>query len=302
MRLLLRGRPGITLVEVLAAIFILGVGALAVLVLFPLGALKMAKSLQYSRCGTIANNADATAIMFDLRQDPAVVNAIKDGVAPAGSGYANSDPLGRGYPVFVDPYYAVQGYSKLGGSQIDRIAPAFANTQSKAERWFTLLDDDTYDAGGYPLLRRGFRYTWAYLLKRSRSATDDTNLYVIAYNGRPIQTPIGEEAYTVGSGTASRGGTSLVLQWAPGTQDRPALKRGGWLLDTTYTETARAGTTYGYINAEFYKVTDITEMADAGGVSQLQIDVQPPLRDGNIKQMVVLTSAVEVFDRGNGVR
>jgi Prokaryotic N-terminal methylation motif len=53
-------RFGITLIEVLAAIFIMGVGLLALLTLFPLGALSMARAVQDDRAAAIA--ADAASL------------------------------------------------------------------------------------------------------------------------------------------------------------------------------------------------------------------------------------------------
>jgi prepilin-type N-terminal cleavage/methylation domain-containing protein len=50
-------RRGITLVEVLVAIFIMGIGLLALLTLFPLGALNMARAVQDDRAGAIAADA-----------------------------------------------------------------------------------------------------------------------------------------------------------------------------------------------------------------------------------------------------
>ena len=52
-------RPGITLLEVLVAIFIMGVGLLALLVLFPLGALEMAQAIKDDRAAQTAANAVA---------------------------------------------------------------------------------------------------------------------------------------------------------------------------------------------------------------------------------------------------
>src|SRR5262249_39121249 len=56
-------RAGVTLLEVLTAIFILGVGLLALLFLFPLGALAMAQAVKDDRAGKIA--ADAVAFSQD---------------------------------------------------------------------------------------------------------------------------------------------------------------------------------------------------------------------------------------------
>ncbi len=65
----MRHRPGVTLVEVLVAIFIMAIAMLALLALFPLGALSMAQALKDDRCATIAVNAEALAVAQDVRHD-----------------------------------------------------------------------------------------------------------------------------------------------------------------------------------------------------------------------------------------
>jgi hypothetical protein len=50
---------GVTLVEALAAIFISGIGLLALLTLFPLGALEMAAAIKDDRTAAVANEAVA---------------------------------------------------------------------------------------------------------------------------------------------------------------------------------------------------------------------------------------------------
>ena len=50
---------GSTLVEVLAAIFVMAIGLLSLLVLFPLGALSMAEAVKDDRAATIASQANA---------------------------------------------------------------------------------------------------------------------------------------------------------------------------------------------------------------------------------------------------
>jgi prepilin-type N-terminal cleavage/methylation domain-containing protein len=52
-------RPGITLIEVLFAIFIVGVGLLALLTLFPLGVLELAQDIRDDRAGKLAIDAVA---------------------------------------------------------------------------------------------------------------------------------------------------------------------------------------------------------------------------------------------------
>jgi hypothetical protein len=51
-------RPGLSLVEVLVALFIMGLGAIAILTLFPLGALQMGQALKDDRTAQAAGQAD----------------------------------------------------------------------------------------------------------------------------------------------------------------------------------------------------------------------------------------------------
>src|SRR3954463_6151804 len=79
-------RPGVTLVEVLVAILITGIGLLSLLVLFPMGALEMAQAVKDDRTGHVKHNAAAFASIewqssiggtaTKLRDDPDVKNAM----------------------------------------------------------------------------------------------------------------------------------------------------------------------------------------------------------------------------------
>jgi hypothetical protein len=76
------GRAGVTLIEVLAAIFITGVGLLALLVLFPLGALSLAQAIQDDRTAAVAQGAVAlgqtgTALVSDTGSFVAVSLAAR---------------------------------------------------------------------------------------------------------------------------------------------------------------------------------------------------------------------------------
>src|SRR6516225_10384823 len=52
-------RRGVTLTEVLVAIFVCGLGLMALMTLFPLGAMNMAQAIKDDRCGHAAANATA---------------------------------------------------------------------------------------------------------------------------------------------------------------------------------------------------------------------------------------------------
>src|SRR5215831_16088313 len=92
-------RPAATLMEVLVAIFVMGIGLLALLTLFPLGALRMAQAIQDDRAAHIGANASSMAQALDLRSDPLVTAAFRK----PGGGLLDAQPDGPGYPVYVDP-------------------------------------------------------------------------------------------------------------------------------------------------------------------------------------------------------
>jgi hypothetical protein len=77
-----RPDSGITLVEVLVAIFAQGVGLLALLTLFPLGALEMAQAVKDDRTAAVAANAEALSeVGEDLlsRTTQFVIDSLSNG-------------------------------------------------------------------------------------------------------------------------------------------------------------------------------------------------------------------------------
>ncbi len=112
-------RPGTTLVEVLVAVFIMAIGLMTLLTLFPLGALSMRAALQDGAAANVAANAAAVANAKQIRHDQAVVYD-QDPNAPNGRRDVFIEPLprnnkgrpsnvlppitdGPSYPVYVDP-------------------------------------------------------------------------------------------------------------------------------------------------------------------------------------------------------
>ncbi len=65
----MKQRPGVSLVEVLVAIFVMAIGLIALLTLFPFGALRMAQAIQDDACSKAAANASAIATIWDIRND-----------------------------------------------------------------------------------------------------------------------------------------------------------------------------------------------------------------------------------------
>src|SRR4051794_12179863 len=105
----MKRRSGITLIEVLVAIFVMALGMIALLTLFPIGALQMAQSIQDERAAQCAANANAIAMIKNLRADGTPAGVIGD--VPQGPNDVFAMDLGVGAPtdnglsnpILVDP-------------------------------------------------------------------------------------------------------------------------------------------------------------------------------------------------------
>lgn len=166
-------RRGTTLVEVLVAIFVMALGLIALLTLFPLGALRMSQAIQADRCAALSANAAAIVNAKNLRVDPEILqirdlfnNPIANDPyasplpsAPTFPGPRVLDPDGPSYPVMVDP----NGFMSLAVG-LQHWAPAnspgvlsrrnvsfvAANPgplgKNQRFQWFNLLDDITFSS------------------------------------------------------------------------------------------------------------------------------------------------------------
>src|SRR5258707_6368496 len=106
-------RPGVTLIEVLVAIFVMGIGLICLLTLFPLGAMSMASAFKDERAAQAAINARTVADTKKLRGDSALLDYFKNPGGRAGSPLPNADPQSPSDPVFVHPTGALSS-STLG--------------------------------------------------------------------------------------------------------------------------------------------------------------------------------------------
>jgi prepilin-type N-terminal cleavage/methylation domain-containing protein len=315
----MRKRPGVTLVEVLVTIFIMGIGMLALLTLFPVGAISMARALVNDRAAQAANNADAIATIQDIRHDPFVISDTlfpNDAFTnPFGTMLSTSAP-GSSNGVFVDAWgYLVDATETVGSPapSLNRIrrrsislrnAPAHAGTAltiTECGRWCSLTDDlywNTPNNGiadvtstGTP--RRGLAYTWSWLLRRPR-AFDPTavEMSVIVYRGRSAATSTGETTYTA---TGTVGTNAVTVTYAAGSP--PSVRTGRWILDVTPNNvTAATATLNGAVPGYCYRVVDYT---DVPATSQMQLELEVPLKQ-TVQAVVLLEDVVEVIDKGSG--
>lgn len=273
----------------LIALFIMAIGMLALLTLFPLGALSMAQALQSDRATSAAQIAAEYAEAMDLPFDTDVVGAFT--TPPPGFVAPPDDGSEPGWPVFVDAFGGAVNPNPIGASTsspgITRVRPSYARTSALAARWFSLPDDlsfarDATPAGG--VVQRGGRYTWAYLLRRPRATTPSVvDLSVVVYAGRDTQTGTGESVFACRGNTAEN---SLILSYTPA-QGKPALRQKGWLLDVTYDVTTKR------TRGSFYRVVNVADVA----AGTLSLELEDTLV-ADVNTVVVLDNAIEVIHRG----
>lgn len=274
-------RRGVTLTEVLVAIFVCGLGLMALMTLFPLGAANMAQAIDDDRCGHAAANASAIlrcAWRISLQTPGADV--------PLQTLETN---LANG-PVYIDPI----GNNIYGGGALPGGIPRLNlgnATYVDAVRWCTLLDDIDFAPTGIPMapLSRQGRYSWAWMVRwlrdpgQSRART--LEYQVVVYHNRPTSAnsagvPKGEYAYS-GNYIGNN-----VVQVAYAAGNKPAIRKGGWVLDATPGSPA-----FGY----FFRVTRV---GDDGG--SLTLTLQSDRRGGTGTgpgTIVFMENVSEVFDR-----
>ncbi len=310
-------RPGITLIEVLVSIFIMAIGMIALLTLFPLGAVNVAQALRDDRAAQAAANADAFALAKNLRRDPAIANGFNQALDEIDPAYRS---VGPGSPVYVDPFGIQASAGTLGACAtpntpgIRRVSPSYVNNApvpddgstatTRTTYWFSLLDDLNFDpagtatTGGSNAVERGGRYNWAYLLRRARADSDAVvETAVVVYSGRPSSSVSGETTFAA---TGKFGQNALTIDYAAQNQPKPRVRVGSWILDTTQDAT-------GVVRGYFYRVVDVQEIVNTA----LVLELLNPLKAGpNVDPagapspfaVVLMENVVEVFDRGTGWR
>jgi hypothetical protein len=332
-------RSGATLIEVLVAIFVMGIGLLALLVLFPLGAFNMAQALRADRCTQAALNAKAIAkIMpadwsagnptaYGLRFD---VN-VQGGYSTSGIGAA-PPAGGPSYPVYVDPWGVKLTSTMLGVTPagmtgpvtgISRVVPDFfnkgstgvpsggsgpLNPQTLVTRWCTLLDDITFTDDGVPdnsqlAVQREGRYSWAWMFQlpsAGSSAWANANESVVLYEKRQLLAPV--------SGTQLPDEHSYQATF--GNPSDPSDNSVTVIWDpSTPTPAVRRGnwildgTLAPQVHGFFYRVTDVGPVVGNGsGQLTMKLGLQTPLQAGTPTGggvAILIEDVVEVYYQGN---
>jgi hypothetical protein len=202
----MKRRSGATLVEVLVAIFVMAIGLMALLALFPLGVLTMSQAIQDERAANAAANATALGVSMAVRQDSAVTPYYLNpnpAQPPGFQTFVNASNSGPSYWVYVDPIgysnYPPGAYRLFVGGQTNGIPrstvsyvttppvvpwlppPGQLTSNAAALYYFSLLDDLTFVSDGsisnvtgngtalqvgVNTIERQNLYSYAYLIRR----------------------------------------------------------------------------------------------------------------------------------------
>ncbi len=327
-------RPGITLVEVLTAIFVMAIGLLALLVLFPLGVLRMSQAIQDDRTMHLATNAEAICLLGDLRHDTrfnALLHNPELSVPPPADpsdALRPADVNGPSYPVYVDPVGMRASAQDWIGNQprtIRRATSDLAWVDTNGDnikdslgkdallRWFYLLDDiESFDKDGNAIdptstkVERGNRYSWACMVQRPKNGNPAiVDLSVVVYVSRPVtleptNLSLGEFLYNnVVFDLASN------TVFVPATSGTPEVRVGGWILDATKVDGQAYLTesNYPHSHGKFYRVVAINPTTDTMGNPGVELELEQTIRGfqtNGVGRIFTLDGVAEVFEKRIG--
>ncbi|MFO0809187.1 MAG: prepilin-type N-terminal cleavage/methylation domain-containing protein [Gemmataceae bacterium] len=192
--------------------------------------------------------------------------------------------------------------------------------RSEILRQFSLTDDMTFDKNGLPVTADGTtggaierlgRYSWSLMFRRNRNDMNNRrkiDATVIVYSGRSLDVASPETAYVATGANDSRLITIAMKDGANGTQKRPAVRRGSWVLDATIF----GGTGQIAPQGRFYRVVNVEEGVN-GGQPEFYLELQtplayvtpPPKANAAVvvppppsRIIVVMEKVIEVFQKG----
>jgi prepilin-type N-terminal cleavage/methylation domain-containing protein len=264
-------RNGVTLMEVMIATAILAIGSLAILALFPIGAVNMARAINQNRAADHAQNSDALFRLYWKRAwlDPngGSIRSRTDAINNAGepmlvfldtntSGVTIPETSSQpSFPVLIDPIgFRTQlqngpNYQLLVAGQntlpvrCNLAATPAVGPYTATIRNTTMLDEISYDRNGEPSaltgqLDRGGRYNASWLIQRPKdNVADEVNLTVLVFAGRsPTDTPSAEAVFqamaTDYSPQVDPKPRALTVAYNPN-NGKPGFLRGKWIAFST---------------------------------------------------------------------
>lgn len=302
-------RPGMTMPEVLVAIFVVAIGLVSVMAMFPFGAKQMSDALISDRSASHALSTDG--LVRSYWREKVVENngngePFWDALDNPGGGLAAASPMSSAasYPVFLDPMGVFRTSSSSAAWVGDAATPTLVPRRSmrlvtessaparQALRLWSQADGFSWDDDSQPkpgVDMRELRYNSLAVIQRptNRDRYGATLKIVVFINRRHQFYPTGSEvAYGV---TFVPGSTQLTL---PATAD---VRKGSWIMDGTVNPPAAPSIRH----ANFYRVVSAVE--NTPGTYDVELHTAIKRIDGQTSAYggtaVVLAGVAEVFER-----
>lgn len=291
-------RPGLTMTELLIAIFIVAIGLAGVMSMVPFGAKQMADALVADRTTSHADTIDGLVrtewnikVADNLIDAEPYFAALDNPGTPPSTGTALPALSGSSlpsYPVFLD---SMGFFGRVGsnnqqwvgdgnGTAVPRRNMSVCNSAQLALRMWSQADGFTWDEDSVPRSgpdMRELRYNALAVIQRpvNQNRYSATFKVVVFSNRRHLFYPAGSEASfdlpppNATTPPLNPGDTQLQL---PLTAD---VKKGSWLMDGTVV--ANSGSPIRHAN--FYRVVSVTNngSTDVNGVPVWDIELHAPI-------------------------
>ncbi len=267
-------RSGLTLVEVLATIFILAVGSLSILVLFPVGAMKVKTALNNARIALVANNGVSNLSILVKTGMLDIKNLTYSNPLPDNMRICLFDQTAQISGSLTVEYPGTSLQKPLTYLPVNFLANpptgVAENILQFRKKWFSLQDDIEWDASGSvgPVVARGQAFSSAYLIrKEANGGLYDVTLLV--YHGRSpnLYDSGNDQELTLANmaDAGSPGNTALALSVLPNKEGTRTLDKGSWIVETTNRE------------YEYYQIQSVTEGKDIAGATCYRLELDRPL-------------------------
>jgi len=287
-------RKGLSLAEVLTAIFIAGLGIISILTLFPLGAMRMAQAFRDERSALAAYNAEQFFRSYWKKHvvEAAIPDPFFQALDQPAPGMPPCLPHEPSYPVVIDPmgFLARAGLPNQNwfGDTPTRIPrrnlQVVGTNPTAALSLCSLRDGIIADDDGNLTPEREFRYNFLWVVQRPINANRfHASLTVVVFDRRAhMYAPPGSEQVfhsipDIKETFLHPGQTSLLL---PGVSpNQLEIRSGDWIMDGTIYDPSSGVGRPGMRHAHFYRVTAMLETPMG-----TQLEIHPPLRtpaDGN---------------------
>lgn len=320
-------RPGLSLTEVLVALFVMALGIISLMTLFPLGAVQMGQALRDDRSGQTASQADGiTRIWWQTQvvegagteqawlalDNPGAPLPIKVPIAPA---IYDNNPS---YPVFVDPIgWQARGPSlvrqnwvgETAGNVPRRSMNSLGTNLASTIRACSMMDDITFKQDGTPdtlsgstagVVREG-AFNWCAVIQRPNNANRyvaDFKVLVFhtkgIYGGHipgiaplPPLPPLAGTETVYAPASAIGGSTQVIL---PVAIANLPVRTGSWIMDGS--NVLDPTNTITHKVANFYRIQSITELTPISTI----LELDTPLKS-TATQIYIIRGLADVFDR-----